>query len=130
MADKGDERSYGRRSFFREGFREMLSPLADLLAERIRDMPDFSSLSPEDSFSEKTVFLRPPGALPEEQFLVQCLRCGCCQGACPHGAITLLKREEITESGQPDAYSWRPYRETGTPRIVPAAEPMLRSIKK
>jgi len=31
--------------------------------------------------------IRPPGALPEEEFLARCVRCGACGNACPTGAI-------------------------------------------
>jgi len=31
--------------------------------------------------------IRPPGALPEEQFLARCVRCGACVNACPTSAL-------------------------------------------
>jgi len=31
--------------------------------------------------------LRPPGALPEAEFLAACTRCGDCAKACPHGVL-------------------------------------------
>lgn len=33
--------------------------------------------------------LRPPGALPESEFLATCIRCGKCAQACPYRAITM-----------------------------------------
>lgn len=32
-------------------------------------------------------YLRPPGALPEKDFLATCIRCGQCGGICPNNAI-------------------------------------------
>ncbi len=32
-------------------------------------------------------FIRPPGSLPESQFLARCIRCGACVRACPTGAV-------------------------------------------
>ena len=36
-----------------------------------------------------TELLRPPGALPEREFLATCIRCGKCAQACPYGSIAL-----------------------------------------
>lgn len=36
-----------------------------------------------------SAFLRPPGALPETDFLATCIRCGKCAQACPYRAITM-----------------------------------------
>jgi MauM/NapG family ferredoxin protein len=33
--------------------------------------------------------LRPPGALPEGEFLATCIRCGKCAQACPYGAVRI-----------------------------------------
>jgi len=34
-----------------------------------------------------TALIRPPGAVPEEDFLRLCLRCGCCMQACPSNGL-------------------------------------------
>ncbi len=38
----------------------------------------------------KRKFLRPPGAISEESFLLKCSRCGDCKTACPHSAVHLF----------------------------------------
>ncbi|MFC3569066.1 ferredoxin-type protein NapG [Paracoccus simplex] len=53
--------------------------------------------------------LRPPGALPEEDFLAACVRCGLCVQACPYDTLSLA------EWGQEAA--------VGTPFFTPRAEP-------
>ncbi|MDP7252129.1 MAG: 4Fe-4S dicluster domain-containing protein [Planctomycetota bacterium] len=37
--------------------------------------------------------IRPPGALPEDEFLSKCIRCGQCGDACPNRCITQLSEE-------------------------------------
>lgn len=48
---------------------------------------------------------RPPGALPEEQFLQTCMRCGACTQVCP---IRALKRADLRYG----------FRNVGTPGLV------------
>ena len=38
--------------------------------------------------------LRPPGAVPESEFLETCFRCGNCADACPADAIALLESDD------------------------------------
>ncbi|HOY67765.1 MAG TPA: 4Fe-4S dicluster domain-containing protein [Candidatus Ozemobacteraceae bacterium] len=54
-------------------------------------------------------FLRPPGALPEGEFLETCTRCGTCVSACPHFAIRRVLLPDSFDEGTPflsprDAY--------------------------
>jgi ferredoxin-type protein NapG len=45
--------------------------------------------------------LRPPGALPERQFLAACLKCGMCVEACPYNALELARPEDEKPIGTP-----------------------------
>ena len=50
----------------------------------------------------KREFLRPPGALPEEEFLSLCNRCLKCQEVCPWKAITPVRlTESVIRVGTP-----------------------------
>jgi ferredoxin-type protein NapG len=45
--------------------------------------------------------LRPPGALPEKQFIASCIKCGMCVEACPYDALVLAKPEDDKPIGTP-----------------------------
>lgn len=45
--------------------------------------------------------LRPPGALPEEDFLSACVRCGLCVQACPYGTLSLAEWGDEPALGTP-----------------------------
>lgn len=54
-------------------------------------------------------FLRPPGALPEKEFLARCLHCGQCAQVCPFDCISIVT-------------GFNPFR-SGTPGIDPKISP-------
>lgn len=56
------------------------------------------------------VFLRPPGALPESEFLAACTRCDACLSACPRESIRRAGHELGAEN-------------EGTPVILPGEQP-------
>lgn len=58
--------------------------------------------------------LRPPGALPEDEFLATCIRCGRCADACPNRCIMAFSEASGRELSM--APSVRQY---GTPVIFP-----------
>lgn len=45
--------------------------------------------------------LRPPGALPEAEFLGACIRCGLCVRDCPYDTLSLAKPETPVATGTP-----------------------------
>lgn len=45
--------------------------------------------------------LRPPGALPEEEFLAACVRCGLCVRACPYDTLHLATLGDMAPVGTP-----------------------------
>ncbi|MDF3608032.1 ferredoxin-type protein NapG [Paracoccus sp. DMF-8] len=60
--------------------------------------------------------MRPPGALPEDDFLSACVRCGLCVQACPYGTLSLAE--------------WGTEAAVGTPFFTPREVPcyMCRDI--
>ncbi len=81
-----------RRSFFRDGLRELLKPLASAAEPIERALREFDALDstprPSSPIQPKH-WLRPPGALPEADFLSTCSRCGICVSVCPAHCIKL-----------------------------------------
>ncbi|CAM3544295.1 ferredoxin-type protein NapG [Parendozoicomonas haliclonae] len=55
----------------------------------------------EKSKAHDALALRPPGALPEEEFLASCLRCGLCVRDCPWDTLKLATPEDLIASGTP-----------------------------
>jgi ferredoxin-type protein NapG len=45
--------------------------------------------------------LRPPGALPEDDFLARCIKCGQCSAACPYGTLRIATVDEPRPTGTP-----------------------------
>ncbi|MEO5799368.1 MAG: 4Fe-4S dicluster domain-containing protein [Gemmatimonadales bacterium] len=84
-----------RRSFFRQAFGDAMQRFGKATEERL----------------VQRSYVRPPGALPELEFLAACTRCGACATACPAGAIL-----HVPTSGGLAA---------GTPYLEPARIPCI-----
>lgn len=98
-----DDRRFNRRSFFRSGLRELLKPVVESMEEKLTELGQIAaSATPAPKPAKPPAFqlsvLRPPGALPEAEFLTTCSRCGACVNACPANAIVINER---TANGAP-----------------------------
>ena len=94
----------GRRGFFKEALNQLIQPVAEFLDDRVSDH------LPVESPRNRPLF-RPPGALPEVEFLETCHRCGNCVKNCPASAIFPL------QTTQPDI--------ANTPYIDPEEQPCV-----
>lgn len=54
-----------------------------------------------DEVKASSLLLRPPGALPEEDFLKTCIKCGMCVLACPYDTLVLAKPGDNKPLGTP-----------------------------
>ena len=81
---------HGRRHFFRSGLSRLIGPAADFVEKRLPiALPVVGD------------HLRPPGALPEREFLDTCYRCANCATACPADAIALVESDDPRLRGTP-----------------------------
>jgi len=102
--DPSDDKPIDRRRFFRQGLRELFKPLAkaiDPFEQTARQLGAFSA--PHESTASATsrpvplkLWLRPPGAVKEVDFLNTCSRCGTCATVCP---VQCIKIDSTGESG-------------------------------
>lgn len=92
MDDQGPS---SRRAFFRLGLAKLIDQAAELAKPLGEAAKHFSSaMGQADSANPSTpadssqaLWLRPPGAISEKDFLTKCTRCGDCVRACPASAI-------------------------------------------
>jgi ferredoxin-type protein NapG len=72
---------YGRRRFLQESVSSFVKTAQEFVKHR--DAP-----REKEAVLARTDFLRPPGAVAEEEFLERCTSCSDCAKACPHNSIT------------------------------------------
>src|SRR5271154_5151194 len=82
-----------RRRFFRQGLSKLLKPITSAIApfERVaRKIGELDPAAPSAPSKLPTnLWLRPPGAISEKQYLQTCSRGGQCVDACPAHCIKL-----------------------------------------
>ena len=95
---KVDDPKIDRKNFLKKGpillFRAFLEGSRE---ESIEESLNFKRDPPADDIP----LLRPPGAVPEAQFLDLCEGAGACAEACPADAILLLPRKENSDLDAP-----------------------------
>ena len=82
-------REIGRRGFFKEALNQLMQPVAELLEDKVNEHAPVEE-------PNRNNLLRPPGALPESEFLEKCHRCGNCVKNCPANAIFPLAERQQT----------------------------------
>lgn len=95
-ADDLDNLPHDRRSMFRIGLRKILKPVAEVIESRIEELR-----IPLPQASLPRTVLRPPGALPEKEFLDTCYRCGNCMDVCPARCIRSMSSGDAERAGTP-----------------------------
>ena len=73
---KEKDSELSRKQFLKSSFWEIANLAGDLFSDTLEKI--------DETFPD---LIRPPGALPEEQFLKTCNRCGTCMKMCPHFVI-------------------------------------------
>ena len=81
--------------------REFLTRFTRIMADRATNVALATGPVRREPEPQGAVFLRPPGAAPEPDFLKLCTRCTDCLEACPHQAIRRLGPEFDSVEGTP-----------------------------
>lgn len=79
-----------RQQFLREGLSRFLQSLWGEAGD-----------DPAGDAPAQASWLRPPGALPEAEFLAACTRCDLCVKICPHWALKVATRHDAPPLGTP-----------------------------
>ena len=95
MSEPPKDREISRKEFFQRFINGVSSALFGFFEESLDAV--------EKAFPD---IIRPPGALPEGEFLKTCNRCGDCWRACPHFVIRPVIRPDSFDEGTPQLYPW------------------------
>src|ERR1700722_12073112 len=98
MPDRPDDSPMNRRKFFRRGLAELLRPVVgaispiERVAKKIGEL-DAPPPAPPPPVSHNRIplglWLRPPGAIAEKNFIQTCTRSGECVNVCPARCIVI-----------------------------------------
>jgi len=97
----------GRRAFFKDTFSYFGNAVSEIVKNKVETI---TKNSPDSSSNSKVRrYIRPPGALREEEFIALCTKCDECIKVCPHESIRKLNKDfDIAD---------------GTPVIIPEKKP-------
>jgi len=90
--------------------------LQDLVASAVALVASPLASARSTEYKSRTRYLRPPGALVEDQFTGRCIRCGQCGEACPNRCIKFFSMENGLSS-------------YGTPYITPREQGCILCMK-
>lgn len=90
--------------------------LKDLVASSVALATSPLTFAGSREYQTNIRYLRPPGALDEEQFTERCIRCGQCGEACPNRSIKFFDMENGLAS-------------YGTPYIIPREQACILCMK-
>ncbi|MBF0406949.1 MAG: 4Fe-4S binding protein [Candidatus Riflebacteria bacterium] len=79
-----------RKEFLTSSAKQIFGFFAGIFSETLDDI--------ENTFPDR---IRPPGAIPEDEFLSKCTHCGKCVKACQYSAIKLLDQIGSLDFGTP-----------------------------
>jgi ferredoxin-type protein NapG len=82
---------------FRYGLRRLMKPVAEYVEQKMERLDAEFGID----LPIKREVIRPPGALPEEEFIERCYRCGNCVDVCPARAIKATACEDAERVGMP-----------------------------
>ena len=107
-----NQRSYSRRDFFSLGILKTVESVETVVQKGYQSVSQHSKQNFSAPAKEKVSFVRPPGALLEEDFLKKCTHCNDCIQACPHFVIRKAGYELGKEVSE-------------TPIIIPKEKPLF-----
>ncbi len=87
----------GRRAFFKESFSYFGNAVSDIVKNKIEAV---TKNNPNTNTKTRR-FIRPPGALREEEFIALCTKCDECIKVCPHHSIRKLNKDLDIADGTP-----------------------------
>ena len=90
MKKQNDNPSQNRRMFFQSALLKIAEPISEFLNAPLQQVDQTEAF-----------FLRPPGSLPEHEFMQTCHRCNYCVDACPANAISPRQHTDMNLRGTP-----------------------------
>ena len=88
----------GKREFFKETFSFIGNTISDIVKSKVDAV---SKSNPNVSNPGTRRYIRPPGAVHENEFLSLCTKCDECLKACPHYSIRKLNKDFDIADGTP-----------------------------